>query len=102
MVEPTGASAFTFIAVVDTIGAFTPLNFTDDVLSRPLPWIVTVVPHTPEAGLKLAIVGTGDGVTVNEAAEIPVPPGVVTAIVPDAAPAGTRAFTAVAVLETIG
>ena len=68
-------------------------NFTEAgaALSRRsrVPLIVTVAPRLPAAGLNLVMAGAG--MTVKLAALVPVPPGVVTAIGPLVAPAGTVA-----------
>lgn len=57
---------------------------------KSVPLIVTLVPTGPLAGVKLVIVGAGTNtVTVKSAALVPVPPAVVTVILPEVAPAGT-------------
>ena len=53
-----------------------------------MPVMTTEVPAPPDVGVNPVIVGGG---TVNELLLVAVPPGVVTAIVPDVAPAGTVA-----------
>jgi hypothetical protein len=58
---------------------------------KPLPVIVTADPGGPLPGAKLVIVG-GGAVTVKFALLVPVPLGVVTAIDPLVAPAGTVAL----------
>jgi hypothetical protein len=61
------------------------------------PAIRTDVPDCPETGAKIVIDGpTGVAVTVNEAALVAVPPGVVTLILPVVAPLGTVAVMDVA------
>src|SRR5256712_8816342 len=62
-----------------------------------VPLIATLVPTAPLVGVKPVIVG-GLAVTVKLPALVPVPPGVVTLIVPVVAPAGTVAWIAVAEL----
>lgn len=66
------------------------MNFTNVAPVKLVPVIVTGVPTTPLVGLKLEIVGAGAGFTVNEVAEVTVPPGAVTEIVPELAPVGTE------------
>ncbi len=63
------------------------MNFTAVAPVKLLPVIVTDVPTAPDAGVKLAI----DGMTVKLPALATVPPGVVIAIGPLVALAGTVA-----------
>jgi hypothetical protein len=70
--------------------AVVPLNFTPLVPIKFDPVIVTDVPTGPLVGEKLAIVGAA-AVTVNELADVAVPPAAVTDIVPVVAPLGTVA-----------
>ena len=51
--------------------------------------MVTELPTAPDPGVKDVMVGVAEAVTVKLAALVAVPPGVVTAIVPVVAPAGT-------------
>ena len=72
--------------------AAVPLKATAVAPVRSLPVMVTEVPIGPEAGRKLVTVGAGVGeVTMKPEALVPVPPGVVTLIVPVVAPSGTVA-----------
>ena len=70
--------------------ALTPLKVTDVAPLKPAPLITTLVPTGPLVGEKLEIV---DDETVTEklVALVAAPPGVVTAMVPVVAPAGTVA-----------
>ena len=70
--------------------ALVPLNVTAEAPVKFAPLIVTLVPTGPLAGVKLVIVGAL-AVTVNAAALVAVPPGVVTLMGPLVAPAGTIA-----------
>ncbi len=54
-----------------------------------VPLTVTLVPTTAVVGVKLVIVGADEATTVNEVALVALPDGVVTAIVPVVAVAGT-------------
>ncbi len=69
--------------------ALVPLNLTDVAPLRLVPVITTLAPTGPLVGEKLVIVGAAT--TVKLLALVAVPPGVVTAIVPLVAPAGTVA-----------
>jgi hypothetical protein len=69
--------------------ALAPLKLTAVVPVKPLPVTVTFAPAMPLVGLKLVIVGAT--ITVNVPPLVPVPLGVVTAILPVVAPAGTVA-----------
>jgi hypothetical protein len=71
-----------------TLEAAVPLNFTVELLLKPIPVIVTTVPAGPLFGLKPVI----DIVTVKLDALVPVPAGVVTEILPLTAPFGTVAL----------
>jgi len=70
------------------IVAAVPLKATAVMPVKLVPIRVTGVPTWPVVGAKLEIVGAG-GITVNVEADVAVPPGVVTEIVPDVAAAGT-------------
>ena len=65
------------------------------VALNPVPVIVTVEPTAPLVGEKEVIDGGGI-LTIKEVADVAVPPGVVTAIVPVVAPAGIVAVICVA------
>ena len=75
------------------VGWVVVLNFTAVAPVNPVPAICTEVPTGPLVGLKLVIVGSGGGFTVNvdgvKAEVLAVPPGVMTVICPVLAPAGT-------------
>ena len=64
-------------------------NLTAVAPSKPVPSIVTELPTGPEAGVNPVIVG--GGMTVKLPVLVAVPPGVVTEICPELAPAGTVA-----------
>lgn len=70
------------------------LNLTEVAPVKLVPVMVTAVPATPLAGVKLEIVG--GSVTVKLADEVAVPPGVVTAILPVLDPLATVAVIWVA------
>jgi hypothetical protein len=97
---PVTESAAT-IAVTDveettvTEVAATPPTFTEEAPVRLAPLIVILVPTSPIAGRNEDIVGA-DGVTVNEAALVAIPPGVVIDTVPVVVPAATIAVMEVA------
>jgi hypothetical protein len=91
---PPGTLARTCVDETTEKLAGFPLNVTRVVPDRFVPVIVTVVFTRPEVGLKPEIVGAEDVlVTVKLAELVPVPFGVVTEIVPLAAPAGTVAVS---------
>ena len=69
--------------------AFAPLKLTVVVPLKPLPEIVMFVPAVALVGLKLVIAGAT--MTVKVPPLVAVPAGVVTAIFPVVAPAGTMA-----------
>jgi hypothetical protein len=69
--------------------AAVPLNFTLVAPVKPVPVMVTPVPDEPLVGVKLEIVGAAGVVTVKLLAEVAVPFGVVTLILPVEAPLGT-------------
>ena len=72
--------------------ALVPLKVTAVAPVRLVPVMTTLVPTGPLAGEKLVIVGgCAAAVTVKLLALVAVPPGVVTAIGPVVAPAGTVA-----------
>jgi hypothetical protein len=92
---PAGTPAFTCVADTVVGAVATPPKLTAVAEAMFVPFIVTTAPTAPEAGEKLDTVGAGT-VTVKSEALAPVPPGVVTAIGPVVAPAGTFAVTCVA------
>ena len=69
------------------VGATTSLNETEVIPENPVPVITTVLPCKPAVGVKEVSVGGTN--TVKLLADVPVPAGVVTEILPVAAPAGT-------------
>ena len=70
-----------------------PLKATAVAPVKPVPVRVTLVPTGPLAGVNPVMVEAEAVVTVKLAVLVAVPPGVVTEIVPVAAPAGTVALT---------
>ena len=76
------------------VGALVPLNITCETAEKLVPVITTTVPIAPVVGVKLLI--TGGGPTTNAVAEVAVPVGAVTVIVPVVAPAGTVTVSCVA------
>src|SRR5438552_91778 len=94
LVAPAGTVAWMVVAEVTVKLALVPLNATTDRKRDVEAVIVTLVATGPLVGEKLVIVGPLT--TVNEPALVAVPPGVVTLMVPDEAPAGTVAWMAVA------
>jgi hypothetical protein len=99
LVAPVGTLTVTVVAVVAVGVAEVPLNLTAVAPVRLVPVIVTAVPTMPEVGVKLVIVGAAT--TVKLVADVAVPTGVVTAIVPVVAPVGTFARMRVAELDVI-
>jgi hypothetical protein len=87
-VPPTVATIW--VAEFVPMAAATPPMVTDEALLRLEPLMVTCVPTGPLIGEKLLIEG-GGGRTVNQLALLPVPPAVVTLMVPVVAPFGTVA-----------
>ena len=69
--------------------ALAPLKVSAVAPVKLIPMITTLDPTPPLVGLKLVIVGAA--ATVKSLALVPVPPGVVTAMGPVVAPAGTVA-----------
>ena len=98
VVAPAGTVA-TMVVAVTAAGlklADAPLNVTDVVPRKSVPVMVTAVPEGPETGEKSVMLGAPTTTTENESALSAVPPGVVTAILPEMAPAGTVALSWVA------
>jgi hypothetical protein len=93
VVAPPGTVAVICVAELTVNVAAVPLNFTAVAPVKAVPVIVTFVPTAPPVGEKLVMVG--GGMTVKELALVPVPPAVVTLIVPVVAPAGTVAVICV-------
>lgn len=75
--------------------AAVPLNLTADAPVKFVPVMVTAAAISPLAGVKLVMVGAG-GSTVKFDADVAVPLGVVTVILPVVAAAGTAAVICVA------
>ena len=89
-VAPKGTSAR--ICVLESMVKFaarTPLKLTSTTSAKLCPLMVTCVPTGPCVGVKELI--TGCEVALKSMALVPVPPGVVTRILPGVAPAGTLA-----------
>ena len=89
VVAPAGTIALICVDELTAKLALTPLNLTDVVPVKFVPLIFTLLPTVPLVGEKLLIVGPGR--TVNAFAVVAVPEGVLTAIGPVTAPAGTAA-----------
>ena len=86
-----GTAAVSCVAETKVVVRAVPLKFTTEPLRKPVPFTVSVKPALPAgvvAGAMVLMVGAGS-VTVKEAVLVPVPVGVVTAIGPLVAPAGT-------------
>jgi len=96
VVAPVGTVAVICVAELTVKLAFVPLNFTAVAPVNAVPVIVTLAPTSPLVGEKLVMVG--GNTTVKLLALVAVPPGVVTLIVPEVAPAGTVAVICVAEL----
>src|SRR6266446_5323544 len=77
---PVGTVAVICVAELTVNVAVVPLNFTAVAPVNAVPVIVTLAPTAPLVGEKLVMVG-GE-TTVKELALVPVPPAVVTLIVP--------------------
>ena len=94
VVAPVGTTAVTFTLVTNVNAAAVPLNFTEFTPVKFVPWMVTVVPTCPLAGLKLVIVGMPPPpVTLKFVALVAVPAVVESVILPVVAPVGTTAVT---------
>src|SRR5947199_5920748 len=89
VVAPVGTVAAICVAELTVKAAVVPLNFTAVAPVKAVPVIVTLAPTAPLVGEKLVM--DGGGITVKELALVPVPPAVVTLIVPVVAPLGTVA-----------
>ena len=88
-----GTKAATCVADTYVVASAVPLKLTTVVLIKPVPLTVSVKPALPAVavlGVRLVMVGAVFGtITVKVPVLVAVPPGVVTAMVPDEAPAGT-------------
>jgi len=91
VVAALGTVAVTCVLDTRVYFADTLLNCTLFTLVNPDPVIVTSVPVGAESGLSMSISGS----TVNDVADVPVPPAVVTEIVPVVVPGGTTAVICV-------
>jgi len=89
VVAPAGTVAVICVAELTVNVAVVPLNFTAVAPVYAVPVTVTLAPTAPLLGEKLVI--EGGGITVKELALVPVPPAVVTLMVPVVAPLGTVA-----------
>ncbi len=96
VVAPGGAKAVICVSELTVNDAVTPLKVTAVAPLKTAPVMVTEVLTGPLVGVKPLIVGAG--MTVKSAALVAVPSGVVTAILPVVAPAGTMAVICVAEL----
>jgi hypothetical protein len=91
VVAPAGTSAWMRVAeTMMKLSLGAPLKVTVDASIKPVPLIVTMVPSAPLVGDSELIVGGAGPTTVN-VVRLAVPPGVVTAMAPLIAPAGTVA-----------
>ena len=93
VVAPVGTTASIAVAELTVNAALTLLNRTAVAPLKLVPLIVTVLPMSPLAGVKLVIDG---GLIVNTLPLVAVPPDVATVIDPVVKPAGTVAWIAVA------
>ena len=98
LVAPAGTLAVIWLAELTMYVALLPLKVTELAPVKFVPVIVTAAPTVPLVGEKLVIVG--GTITVNVAALVAVPAGVVTAMAPLVAPAGTVAMIWLAELTT--
>jgi hypothetical protein len=99
---PSGTIAISWLVVADITGAgMDPKRMVSNagVGSNPVPLTVTVSPTAPIVGLTLVMVGPAELRTVKASALVADPAGVVTAIVPVVAPAGTFAVSIVVEAE---
>ena len=96
VVAPAGTLVEMVVAVLVTMRAGTPLKVTAVALPRLVPVMVTVVPTSPEVGVKLVM--EGGPITVKLVVLVPVPLGAVTLTGPVVAPGGT--VTVIDVAET--
>src|SRR5207247_1462116 len=94
LVAPLGTVAAIEVEEFTVKPALVPLKVTAVAPVKFVPLIVTLVPTAPLVGVKLVIVGGLS--TVKLPVLVAVPPGVVTAIAPVVAVAGTFAVIAVA------
>jgi hypothetical protein len=95
VVVPLATMAVIWVVLLTVkLAAAVELKFTELVPVKFVPVIVTEVPATPLVGVKPEIVG--GSVTVKLAAEVAVPPAVVTVILPVVEPLATKAVTWVA------
>lgn len=90
VVAPVGTVVVICVLELTVNAAFTPLNFTVTVPLKSAPVIVTLEPTGPLVGVNDVIDGA-DGVTVKSVAEVALPFGVVTTILPVDALVGTVA-----------
>ena len=84
VVAPAGTVARIDVAEFTVKLALAPLNATTVALVKLVPLMVTLLPTSPLAGVKLVIVG--GLITVKLPVLVAVPPGVVTLILPAVAP----------------
>src|SRR6185503_3679298 len=89
VVAPAGTVASMRVAETTVKAAVVPLKVTALAPVKPLPRTVTWVPAAPLKGLNEVSFGLGDAVTLKLVLLVPVPLGVVTAILPEVAPEGT-------------
>jgi len=89
VVAPFGTTAVTLTSVTNVNAAAVPLNRTAFTPVKRAPWMTTVDPTSPPAGLKLVIVGALPVVTMKFVPLWALPSGVITTIGPVEAPLGT-------------
>lgn len=89
VVAPLGTDVVMCASSATVNAAVVPLNLTELAPVNPVPVIVTSVATGPLGGVNPAMVGVGDGFTVKDVVDVPVPLGPVTEMVPVAAPLGT-------------
>jgi hypothetical protein len=88
VVAAAGTVVVIWVALATVKGAAIPLKATAVAPVKFVPVMVTAAPARPLVGVKLVTVGAG-GITVKLLPDVPVPPEVVTEILPVAAPPGT-------------
>ena len=93
---PAGTVVVMLVAELTVNVALVPLKDTPVALVKLVPVMTTLLPVTPLVGVNEVMVGSGT--TVKLVADVAVPPGVVTLMVPVVAPTGTVAV--ICVLDT--
>lgn len=89
LVAPVGTTNVILVKLLMLNVTLLPFNLTEFTLEKFVPFIVTVVPITPDVGeMEVIVGGAGGNVTVN-IGPLAVPSGFVTATIPLVAPVGT-------------